>query len=363
MVAMTKAIPGVGTPTLSQAMRASKRIRTTALEWLDCPVAMFIQGIPSPIIAWNISYHRGPYAAEEDVANLLITRRDCTEQVVKFVAELERSDRQPRLCTLRGDTRTIARCKWEQMTLDPQVVSLLKDDFDFFFESEEWFRQAELPHRRGYLLHGPPGNGKSTAVRCMLSSRGLTAYTLRLFHPHTDDADLDDLFDLALKNRPAIVLLEDLDRAFPKSGESKTNISLQQLLNTLDGIASGQGIIVVATANEPSLLDPAILRRPGRFDRVVSFPNPNRQLRKSFFLGRRVEMTVSQADNIARASHGFSFAQLREAYIVAGQRAFERKGTISEDDLLQGIAALRNSSTVGSRASHAAGFQVETDRK
>ena len=133
MVAMTKAIPGVGTPTLSQAMRASKRIRTTALEWLDCPVAMFIQGIPSPIIAWNISYHRGPYAAEEDVANLLITRRDCTEQVVKFVAELERSDRQPRLCTLRGDTRTIARCKWEQMTLDPQVVSLLKDDFDFFF--------------------------------------------------------------------------------------------------------------------------------------------------------------------------------------------------------------------------------------
>ena len=197
----------------------------------------------------------------------------------------------------------------------------------------------------------------------MLSSRGLTAYTLRLFHPHTDDADLDDLFDLALKNRPAIVLLEDLDRAFPKSGESKTNISLQQLLNTLDGIASGQGIIVVATANEPSLLDPAILRRPGRFDRVVSFPNPNRQLRKSFFLGRRVEMTVSQADNIARASHGFSFAQLREAYIVAGQKAFERKGTILENDLLLGIAALRNSSTAGSRASHAAGFQAEAEKK
>jgi hypothetical protein len=60
-----------------------------------------------------------------------------TEQVVKFVAELERSDRQPKLCTLRGGTRTIARCKWEQMTLDPQVVSVLKDDFDFFFESEQ----------------------------------------------------------------------------------------------------------------------------------------------------------------------------------------------------------------------------------
>jgi SpoVK/Ycf46/Vps4 family AAA+-type ATPase len=248
------------------------------------------------------------------------------------------------------------------MTLDPQVVSLLKDDFDFFFESEEWFRQAELPHRRGYLLHGPPGNGKSTAVRCMLSSRGLTAYTLRLFHPHTDDSDLDDLFDLALKNRPAIVLLEDIDRAFPKSGESKTNISLQQLLNTLDGIASGEGIIVVATANEPSLLDPAILRRPGRFDRVVSFPNPNRELRKSFFLGRRIELTAGQADNIARASHGFSFAQLREAYI-AGQKAFERKGTILENDLLLGIAALRNSSTAGSRASHAAGFQAEAEKK
>jgi SpoVK/Ycf46/Vps4 family AAA+-type ATPase len=59
-----------------------------------------------------------------------------------------------------------------------------------------------------------------------------------------------------------MVLLEDLDRAFPKTGETKSRISLQALLNCLDGVGTGEGIVVVATANEPTILDPAILRGP-----------------------------------------------------------------------------------------------------
>jgi chaperone BCS1 len=59
---------------------------------------------------------------------------------------------------------------------------MLKDDFESFFKREAWFRSNKLPFRRGYLLHGPPGNGKSTAVRAMMTSRGLTAQYHQAFH-------------------------------------------------------------------------------------------------------------------------------------------------------------------------------------
>jgi ATP-dependent 26S proteasome regulatory subunit len=107
-----------------------------------------------------------------------------------------------------------------------------------------------------------------------------------------------------------------------------------------------------------TLLDPAILRRPGRFDRVVHFPNPSPELRQEYF--RRIDPTFGSAKlkELALKSSGLSFAQLREAYIMAGQYAFERKGEITREDLLSGIASLRESAVTGSRRNGSAGFQT-----
>ena len=89
----------------------------------------------------------------------------------------------------------------------------------------------------------------------MMTSRGLTAFTIRLFDDKADDEAFELLFERAALEAPAIVLLEDIDRSFPRTGPSKTKISLQQLLNSLDGIATGEGIITLATANEPTALE------------------------------------------------------------------------------------------------------------
>jgi hypothetical protein len=327
------------------------------LEWKDCPVAMRFQRVTTPVIAWNAHYHMGPGSGEESVAHLLITRRECAAELVALVEDLDRDDRQPRIHVLNGTTRSIQRCDWEQLVLDQSALTLLKDDFESFFERESWFREKRLPFRRGYLLHGPPGNGKTTAIRAMMSSRRLSAYTMRLFDKHPDDGVLDQLFERALRNRPALVVLEDLDRAFPKTGESRSKISIQDLLNCLDGLASGEGIIVVATANEPAILDPAILRRPGRFDRVVHFPNPSPELRQEYFLRMNPAFSSASLKELAVKSSGFSFAQLREAYIMAGQRAFETKDEISHGDVLSGIDSLRQSMLPASRRNSPAGFQ------
>ncbi len=259
-------------------------LQKSALSWQDCPIALRLRRSESEftVIAFNFSYHSGPGSDYETTARLIVARRENASEVVRLLEELDRRDNKPRLHVVGSSNRRIVGCKWDDLVLDYKVHSMLRDDFEAFFERQAWFRANKLPFRRGCLLHGPPGNGKSTAIRAMMSSRGLTAYTMRLFTDQLDDSDLDSLFDLAVKNRPSMVLLEDLDRAFPKTGETKSRISLQALLNALDGVGTGEGIVVVATANEPTILDPAILRRPGRFDRVVHFPNPSAELRQQY---------------------------------------------------------------------------------
>jgi hypothetical protein len=327
------------------------------LEWQDCPVALRLHRIASPVIALNAYYHSGPGSDCERVSHLLITKRDYTAEVVRLVEELDRRDAQPQLHVLHGSTLPVTRCDWEQLVLDPNALLLLKNDFESFFERVSWFREKHLPFRRGYLLHGPPGNGKTTAIRAMMSSRGLSAYTMRLFGKDQEDRELEQLFDRALSNRPALVVFEDLDRAFPKTGETRSGISVQQLLNCLDGVATGEGIIVVATANEPAILDPAILRRPGRFDRVVHFPNPSSDLRREYFRRTNPTFSARVLNELAAKSSGFSFAQLREAYIMAGQRAFETKDEIKPEDVLSGITSLRHSIVVASKRNNPAGFR------
>lgn len=339
-----------------EALSGGEPRRSYSLEWDDCPVAFHVRGIASPLIAFSISYHSGPDSSCENNVKVLVFKREVTEKVLQLLERLGKSDGEPKLNIHNGGTRRVSLCEWDQLVLDPVISSLLRDDFESFFQRERWFRKMRLPFRRGYLLHGPPGNGKSTAIRAMLTSAGITAYTIRLFDGQISDGDMDRLFERAAKHAPAMILLEDIDRAFPRTGQSRSKVSLQQLLNCLDGVATGEGIVTVATANEPTILDPAVLRRPGRFDRVVHFPNPSSALRREYFVQMHNRFAPADLDGVVSDSNEFSFAQLREAYIMAGQLAFESHREISVEDLAFGVRSLRETSRLASIRNNRAGF-------
>jgi hypothetical protein len=335
--------------------------RLSRVEWQDCPVALRLHTISDQIVVLNVFYQPGPHSDSETEARLLIVTKRSVGQVIRLLETLDARDTTPTLTLYRSGSRKIIPCKWDDLILHESVCSLLKRDFESFWGRESFFRERHLPFRRGYLLHGPPGNGKSTAIRAMMTSRGLSAFTMGLFMAHLTDADLQELFEEALSQRPAIVIFEDLDRAFPRNGESQCPISLQSLLNSLDGVATGEGLVVVATANEPAALDPAILRRPGRFDRVVRFANPNRHLRERFFLKMKLNIDRQALSASAAASKGFSFAQLREAVVLSAQFADERTAEIEAIDLLRGIEVLRETTVHGSAFSNRAGFVPEAE--
>ena len=352
-------VPGVGAKLVSSAdfklASDTKPDDRYSLKWLDCPVSIEIAGLGT-IVALNVEYHDSTIG-EDKVAHVVVLNRACVGAFLDLLGDRGGVYTKSKLHTPRSYPRTIAHCGWDQLVLDPDVTTLLKNDFESLFERHEWFKKMRLPFRRGYLLHGPPGNGKSTAIRAMLTSRGLSAHTLHLFDSSTDDGDLDALFARAEQNRPSVVLLEDLDRAFPKTGETKSKVSLQQLLNCLDGVGTSEGIIVIATANEPTILDPAILRRPGRFDRVVYFGNPNADLRRDYFLRMQPSLRAEELGEVVVCSDGFSFAFLRETYILAGQRAFEECRDIDFKDLEIAVELLRETLRQTSRQAVQPGFK------
>jgi hypothetical protein len=277
------------------------------LLWGDSPVALRVRGLDAEVIAAEVTYRDNPDEGEIR-KNMLIVRRDAVWQLTGLLATITEQKPAPRVKTLYGGIEEeIELFAWERLTLAPEIRQTLQQDFEMFFNDRQWYRQMQIPHRRGYLLHGPPGNGKTSAVKAMLTSRGLTAYQIRRFDGKTDDDHFEGLFRLAAERGPAMILLEDIDRAFPKTGGSKCKISLQTLLNCQDGVTTGTGIITVATANEPSLLDPAILRRPGRFDRVVLFANPTPELRQEYFARVHPDFAHAELSMIVELSAGFSF--------------------------------------------------------
>ena len=148
----------------------------------------------------------------------------------------------------------------------------LKKDIEAFLSSEPVYRNMGLCWNRGYLLHGPPGCGKSSCVSAIACTYRLPVYNINLREIESDVA-LRSMFS-SLPER-IMVVMEDVDcmtdsvltdrEQKEDSKKSKGNVSLSGLLNVLDGIETGGGRLLVMTTNHKSKLDPALVR-PGRCD-------------------------------------------------------------------------------------------------
>lgn len=140
-----------------------------------------------------------------------------------------------------------------------------------------------MPYRRGYLLEGPPGTGKSSVSFIIASSTGLPLFVLVLI-PKMNDNDLSMLFQRLPQH--CIVLIEDVDVIAIHHNTDITSknsgVSLAGLLNILDGIYAQEGRIIVITTNHSEKLDRALIR-PGRVDRTFYFTVTDRDTARQLF--------------------------------------------------------------------------------
>ena len=208
---------------------------------------------------------------------------------------------------------------------------------------------AEIP--RGILLDGPPGTGKTLLAKAIASEAdanfiSISASEFVEVFVGVGALKIRNLFQNARQNLPCIVFIDEIDSIGRQRGvgmnmgNDEREQTLNQLLAEMDGFTNNNGILVMAATNRKDILDTALLR-PGRFDRIITVPLPDRNSRKEILKvhskNKQLEPSIS-LDWISEMTSGFSGAQLKnllnEAAIYAARNS---RTVLTEQDLLSAL--------------------------
>ncbi|KAJ1729356.1 26S proteasome regulatory subunit 6B [Coemansia biformis] len=166
------------------------------------------------------------------------------------------------------------------------------------------YRQIGIDPPRGVLLYGPPGTGKTMLVKAV--AHHTTAAFIRVSGSEFVQKYLGegprmvrDVFRLARENSPSIVFIDEIDAIATKRFDAQTGADrevqriLLELLNQMDGFDQTSNVKVIMATNRVDTLDPALLR-PGRLDRKIEFPTPDRRQKRLIFQTITAKMNLSE---------------------------------------------------------------------
>lgn len=167
----------------------------------------------------------------------------------------------------------------------PEEVYGFVEEIKRWKESENWYREKSIPWKRGFLLHGKPGTGKSALVRALGQYFDLPIHMFDL--STMSNREFDQNWSQALSHVPCIILIEDIDAVFKgrdnRLGENGGGLSFDCFLNCISGVQKADGVFLIITTNNVTDLDDAlgkprtdkhvngtcISTRPGRIDRTL----------------------------------------------------------------------------------------------
>lgn len=180
-------------------------------------------------------------------------------------------------------------------------------EIEKFWTLKAKYTKFGFVHKRGFLLWGPPGSGKTSttaiAIRQMVE-RGGTVFLMDVHPTHMSNALAE--FRQVEPDRPCVVVLEDIDTIIDQYGEP-------EVLALLDGESSIDNVVFLATTNYPEELDGRIVNRPSRFDRIVMIGMPNRDARRLYLESRGIEK--DRIDEWVELTDDFSIAHLKELIV------------------------------------------------
>jgi SpoVK/Ycf46/Vps4 family AAA+-type ATPase len=222
---------------------------------------------------------------------------------------------------------------WDDILLPEDQLGDIRGQVDLFASGRERFKALGLARRRGLLFTGPPGNGKTLLCSIVAATLKLPFYLVVPSRGKVEEI-LDMAFARAEEAAPCVLCFEELDVVLQEQRST--------FLSQLDGVVKLEGMLILATTNHPEKLDPAILSRPSRFDRVYYIPAPSADLRRRYLAatltlplsggGEGGGTSSETLDRLVALSSGFSFACLQEIRVTASLLALDRGLDRPEDE-------------------------------
>jgi len=211
-----------------------------------------------------------------------------------------------------GEILPLSDHGWSDLVWPDGIKESLRSDIDVIFKNAGIFKTYGLNSKKGFILAGEPGNGKTLLLKILARETEATCILVPLdefqFTPY--------IFSLARDLAPTVLILEDIDLFGTDRDNASQNVELGKLMNQLDGMIENREIVVIATTNRLEKVEKALQNRPGRFDRIYVIPNPDFQTRIQLIAHfiRRVpnEISGEHVEILAEEFAGYSAAYLKE---------------------------------------------------
>jgi transitional endoplasmic reticulum ATPase len=268
----------------------------------------------------------------EVIENLKVTRQDFMEAL----KNIEPS-------AMREVLVEVPKVRWEDIGGLENAKQELKEAVEWPLKYPELFRATNIKPPKGILLYGPPGTGKTLLAKAVANESNANFISVKgpeLLSKWVGESEkhVRDMFRKARQVAPCIIFFDEIDSLAPRRGgvgdSHVTERVVSQLLTELDGLEELRDVVVIAATNRPDLIDPALLR-PGRIERHIYIPPPDKEARKEIFKihlrGKPLAEDV-KIEELAERTDGYTGADIEALCREAGMLAIREAVSKAKDE-------------------------------
>lgn len=245
--------------------------------------------------------------------------------------------------------------KWGGVGGLKDQINEIREVVELPLQKPDLFREVGIQPPKGILLYGPPGTGKTLMAKAVANSTKSTFIEVvgsELVQKFIGEGAklIKEIFELARKHAPAIIFIDEIDSLASKridlgtSGEREVQRTFMQLLAEIDGFNNLGNVKIIGATNRKDILDPAVTR-PGRLDRLIEVPLPDKDGLKQIFKIHTAKMKLEKKinlDNIFKLLDGYSGAEIKAVCTEAGYFAIRQdRKVVTQKDFLNAVKKVK----------------------
>ena len=225
---------------------------------------------------------------------------------------------------------------WDQIGGLNEVKSELAEAIEWPLKYADLFDQADVKPPKGLLLYGPPGTGKTMIAKAVAATSEANFISVKgpeLISKWVGESEkaIRETFRKARQASPCVIFFDELDAVAPRRGGSEgdshvTERVISQMLTELDGLEDLKGVVVIGASNRPDIIDEALLR-PGRFDRILEVPVPDKESRREILKihtsKKPLDYDTVNIDKLVELTEGYTGADIAAMVNAAAMSAIK----------------------------------------